>query len=53
MTVSGVLISWDASAQNAVGNTSAARTLTVLATDGQSYLIPCTNTNYTAEDFVR
>lgn len=38
---------------NAVGNSSTARTLTVLATDGQSYLIPCANTNYDEEDLVQ
>lgn len=39
--------------QNAVGNTSTARTLTVIATDGQSYLIPCTNTSYAEDDLVQ
>lgn len=38
---------------NAVGNSSAARTLTVLATDGQSYLIPCSSTSYDEEDLVQ
>lgn len=38
--------------QNAVGNSSAARTLTVVATDGQSYLVPCSSTTYATEDLV-
>lgn len=39
--------------QNAVGNTSTARTLTVAATDGQSYEIPCSDTDFKEESLVQ
>lgn len=38
--------------QNAVGNSYTARTITVAATDGNSYQVPCDKTSIDEEDFV-
>ena len=39
--------------QNAVGNTSTARTLTVSSTDGQSYEVPCSDIDYQEKSMVQ
>lgn len=52
-TIYGMVTSVEyTSYQNAVGNTSTARTLTIQATDGQSYQIPCTDSSYKAESMI-